>query len=62
VLHPSGSGQDLGMLKLVLGNFASRVIEDHAASAGRTLIDCSDEVRHDGTLAVRAFVQHPGSA
>jgi hypothetical protein len=38
------------MLKLVFGYFAAGVIEDHAASARRTLVDCSDEVGHGLTL------------
>jgi hypothetical protein len=34
------------VLQLVSGDLAARVIEDHAPTAGRTLIDCGNEVRH----------------
>src|SRR5207344_2958095 len=46
VLHPSRPGHDLCVLELVLADFAPGVIEDHAASARRALVDCSDEVGH----------------
>ena len=50
MLHPSRPGHDLCVLELVLADLAPRVIEDHAASARRTLVDCSDEVGHGLTL------------
>jgi hypothetical protein len=36
----------------VLADLAPRVIEDHAASARRTLVDCSDEVGHGPNTSV----------
>jgi hypothetical protein len=37
------------------------VIEDHAASARRTLVDCSDEVGHGlNTILFGAFAQRAG--
>ena len=46
MLHPAGTRHDLPVLQLVPGDLAARMIEDHAPSAGRTLIDCGNEVRH----------------
>jgi hypothetical protein len=46
MLHPAGVRHDLPVLQLVSGDLAARMIEDHAPTAGRTLIDCGDEVRH----------------
>jgi hypothetical protein len=61
VLHPTRPRQDLLVLELVLADLATRVIKDHAASACRTLVDCSNEVGHGPTLLRIRLRRSPGS-
>jgi hypothetical protein len=46
VLDPAGSGQDLGVLELVLAPLVAAPVEDHEPGAGGALIDRCDEIGH----------------
>jgi hypothetical protein len=51
VLHPAGARHDLLVLGLLPTELLSVMVEDHAAGAGRALVDGCNELRHMRSLA-----------
>jgi hypothetical protein len=58
VLDPARARQDLLVLELVARHLGAVVIEQHAARAGRPLVDRGDELTHVGFL----LLVRPGPA
>jgi hypothetical protein len=46
MLHPTWPGINLGMFFLVRTDNISIMVEEDAASAGRTLVNCGDKLGH----------------
>jgi len=51
MLHPAGTGQDLGVFELVTGDLGAGVIEDHEPGTRGALIHGPDEIRHCSSLS-----------
>jgi hypothetical protein len=56
MFHPTRLGVDLPVLLLIHGDHLANTIEDHTASAGGSLIDGSNKVRHAILLEAEALV------